>query len=90
MLKKIAFILILFGVSGCFSPDEIRLNDAQKNKIAAERAAAEMKTLLPKLQQNCEATQQQWVKRITDSLINIHLEGAPQTPPVNSEFYQSK
>lgn len=71
--RKLVIVLTLF-ISGCLTPDDIYLEDAEKNARIQKIATDEMKKLQPILDEGCDADFDKLVHRAVDSLVNVYLD----------------
>ncbi len=75
MIKKGLFIgLMMVFWSSCFTPDDIRLDEAAKNKEVQKVFEAEVKKLQPLMNKGCEENFDYLVDKAVDSLVNVYLD----------------
>ncbi|MFK7950295.1 MAG: hypothetical protein AB8G11_22085 [Saprospiraceae bacterium] len=79
MTQKIFIIGLIISflglsVSGCFTPDDIKLTEAQKKQYIDSVYQLEYKRLQPIMDENCEDNFDKLVNRAVDSLINVYLD----------------
>lgn len=75
MTRKLFFIcLSIFIWGSCLTPDDIQLDEKEKNAKIKELATAEMEKIKPSLEAGCDANFDKLVNRAVDSLVNIYLD----------------
>lgn len=79
MTRKIFIICLLTSFSslmfsGCFTPDDIKLTEAQKKQHIDSIYQLEYKRLQPIMDENCEKNFDKLVNRAVDSLVNVYLD----------------
>lgn len=68
----LSFVSFLF--SGCFTPDDIRLTEAQKEQYIDSVYQEKYKTLQPNIDKGCEENFDKLMSRAVDSLVNVYLD----------------
>ncbi|MFT5834957.1 MAG: hypothetical protein ACI97N_002601 [Cognaticolwellia sp.] len=75
MTKKLFFIcLSIFTFGSCLTPDNVKLDDVEKNARIRTLAATEIKKLEPLFEISCDANFDKLVDRAVDSLVNVYLD----------------
>jgi hypothetical protein len=75
MTRKLFFIFLSFFIFGsCLTPDDIQLDEPEKNTRIKELATEEMQKLKPSLETSCDANFDRLVNRAVDSLVNVYLD----------------
>jgi len=75
MTRKLFFIFLsIFIFGSCLTPDDIQLDEAEKNAKIKELATAEMEKMKPSLDASCDANFDKLVNRAVDSLVNVYLD----------------
>lgn len=77
MIQKIVFtglIISFLGLTSCFSPDTIKLDENQKSAHVDSLVQLEYMKLQPAMNESCEKNHDKLVNRAVDSLINVYLD----------------
>lgn len=79
MTQKIITICLImsftsFLISGCFTPDDVRLTDKQKLEYIDSIYQDEYKRLQSTIDVSCEQNFEKSVNRAVDSLVNVYLD----------------
>jgi hypothetical protein len=75
MTRKLFFIFLSIFIWGsCLTPDDIQLDEAEKNAQIKELTTEKMQKLKPSLEVGCEANFDKLVNRAVDSLVNVYLD----------------
>jgi|AntRauTorckE5430_2_1112549.scaffolds.fasta_scaffold03388_1 hypothetical protein len=74
MTRKLFFIFSIFILGACLTPDNIQLDEAEKNAQIQELATVEMKKMKPLLEIGCDENFDKLVDRAVDSLVNVYLD----------------
>lgn len=75
MTRKLFFIFLsIFIFGSCLTPDDIQLDEAEKNAKIKALATAEMERIKPSLDAGCDKNFDKLVTRAVDSLVNVYLD----------------
>lgn len=75
MTQKIIIICLCSSFfSGCFTPDDIKLTDAQKTEQIEAMYKVEYENLQLILDKSCNDNFDKYVNRAVDSLVNVYLD----------------
>ncbi len=77
-MKKIlkgCCLLLVFGLlNACLSPDDIKLDDREKNKMIQQLFTEKATEIQPKIDKSCSHNYNRMVSKATDSLVNVYLD----------------
>jgi hypothetical protein len=75
MTRKLFFIFLpIFIFGSCLTPDDIQLDETEKNAQIKALATTEMQKLKPILEVGCNNNFDRLVNRAVDSLVNVYLD----------------
>lgn len=73
-LKELLILMSLILLNACLTPDDIRLEEKEKNELIQQLFEGKATELQPRIDRSCEQNYYRMVSKATDSLVNVYLD----------------